>query len=248
MAHFNEVFLEKLSYMNKTMKSDISAGHVWKYCNSSGKKASGFEQARKQGKYLVNCVDGVQWAMKMAGCNATSWYGSTGKIAWLNNHAKADVEKHFTIIPVDNMTVKQLYDKKLLCDGDILTYVNMSHTNAYIGHGKSFDSGHAYCTGSGEGAVFKKWIGALSCKSSKVAFILRAKDRAHYRVQCGSFSVRENAEKVKAKLVKLGYGCELKQVGDQTKVQVGHFDGKTNAEAMRDELVSKGIAAIITEE
>ena len=76
--------------MNKTAKADIAAGHQWKYCNVTKKKASNFEQARKQGKYLVNCVDGVQWACKIAGIpgSALSWFGAKGgKIAWCSTNA-----------------------------------------------------------------------------------------------------------------------------------------------------------------
>lgn len=116
----------------------------------------------------------------------THWYGSMGKIVYTTSAGEKAVKKYFDIIKV-NDTVLNLYEKGKLCDGDILIYTNMSHTNAYIGNKKSFDSGHAYCSGSGEGAVFKKWIGGLAHKSAKVSIILRLKDRAHYRVQAGAY-------------------------------------------------------------
>ena len=249
MAHLNEIFIEKMKYMNTTMKKDNAAGHQWKYCNSSSKKAKGFEQARKQGKYLINCVDGVQWALKMAGVasNALSWYCSNGNIVWLNGNAKANAQKYFNIIKVGNKTVQQLYNEGKIYHGDILAYMTLAHTNAYYGGGKSFDSGHAYAKGSGEGAAMTKWIGNLSCKNYKVSYILRIKDRAHYRVQCGAYKIRKNAELIKAKLHKLGYGCELKTIDGMTRVQVGS-DSKSNAERIAADLSSNGIACIIVEE
>ena len=33
--------------MNTEMKADKAAGHKWKYCNVTKKKAKGFEEARK---------------------------------------------------------------------------------------------------------------------------------------------------------------------------------------------------------
>jgi hypothetical protein len=249
-THLNENFLEMLKYMDLAMRADKKAGHTWKYCNSTKKKAKGFEEARNEGKYLINCVDGPQWALRMCGVpgKALSWYGSKGTIAWLNSNAQANAKKYFTITKIGDKTVQQLYNERKLCDGDILTYVTINHTNVYYGGAKSFDSGHAYASGSGEGAPMNKWIGSLSCKNYKVGYILRIKDRAHYRVQCGSFSIRENADALKAKLNKMGYGAELKTVGDETKVQVGYFSGKTNAERFRDELIGKGIDAFVVEE
>jgi len=52
----------------------------------------------------------------------------------------------------------------------------MCHTNAYLGGNKSYDSGHAYCSGSGEGAVYNKWVGSLAHPNAKVGYILRLKD------------------------------------------------------------------------
>ena len=82
----NERFLEALRHMNATMKIDNKAGHQWKYCNVTKKKVYGFENKRKAGKYLTNCVDGVQDALRIAGVKATAWYGGNGNIVWLNAH------------------------------------------------------------------------------------------------------------------------------------------------------------------
>ncbi len=247
----NEKFLEYLKYMNTTMKADNKAGHQWTYCNTSRKKANGFEAARKAGKYKINCVDGPQWALKAIGVKCTSWYGGMQKIVWLNDHAKKDVEKYFDIISTGGKTPKYMYDHMQLCDGDILLgYSGMNHTNAYYGGEKSFDSGHAYATPhSGEGAKINKFIGSLSAKNTKVYFILRFKDkyRAHYRVQAGAYSditkYREHEALIKSK----GFPVKMIQEENLYKCQVGLYSGKTNAERKAAQLKAKGIDAFVKE-
>lgn len=228
----HEKYMDALAYMNTTLKADIKAGHQWKYCNVKSHKGKNFEDARKKGKYLVNCVDGVQWACIMAGIptSALSWYGSGG-IVWLNKNAKANANKYFQIIKVGNKTVKQCLDQGMLCEGDILTYVNMSHTNAYYKDGKSFDSGHAFCTHNGEHAPFKKLIGSLRYSTSKIAYILRIKDRKHYRAQAGAYTDLSKANaRMKELREKWKINSELKSEDGMYKVQVGYFDGKENCD------------------
>ena len=246
----HQKYMQALAYMNKTAKADIAAGHQWKYCNVTKKKARNFQQARKQGKYLINCVDGVQWACKIAGIpsNALSWFGyKGGKIVWCSKNAKANAKKYFDIIKIGDKTVQQCLNNGMICQGDILTYVGITHTNAYYKNNKSFDTGHAYCTGSGEGAKFKKWIGSLVCKNSKVGYILRIKDRKHYRVQAGAYETQEELNK-QIKLIeskKLNY--TLINEDNLTKIQMGYFDGKENAEKLAEKLAKKGITPYIKE-
>lgn len=250
----NEKFISALREMNSIMKQDIKDGHQWKYCNVTSKKANSFASARKQGKYLLNCVDGVQWGCKIAGIpsSALSWYGSEGSIGWCSKNAEANARKYFDIIKVGNKTVKQLVDSGSLCEGDILTYMTMSHTNVYLGDigkytDRSFDSGHAYCTGSGEGAKFKKWIGSLSCKSSRVSYILRIKDRVHYRVQAGAYNDINKANEQVALLKENGFNGSIKDEDGMYKVQVGYFSGKKNAEKLVAKLNKKKIPSFVKE-
>lgn len=51
----------------------------------------------------------------------------------------------------------------------------MNHTNLYLGNNEWFDSGHAYCSETGENAAFKKWVGALVYGQKQVGHILRLK-------------------------------------------------------------------------
>ncbi len=249
--HLNEQFIDMLKYMDTTIKEDNKAGHQWTYCNVTKKKAKNFEQARKQGKYKINCVDGPQWALLACGVasNALSWYGSNGSIAWLNSSAKKNAKKYFDIISTGGKTISQLYSSGLLCDGDILLgYQGFSHTNVYFGNGKSFDSGHAFATPkTGEGAKIKKFIGALQHKTKKVNYILRIKDRAHYRVQAGAFETKEKLDERIALLQSKGYKTQVFEEDGYFKVQVGFFAGKTNADNLAAELQKKGISAFVKE-
>lgn len=237
--------------MNATMKQDIKDGNLWKYCNVTKKKEKTFFMARKKKKFLVNCVDGVQWACKIAGipASALAWYGQEGGgIAWCSANAESNARRYFELIKVGKRTVSQLLNDGVICEGDILTYVGMSHTNAYFGNGKSFDSGHAYCKGSGEGAVYKKWIGTLSCKNNKVGYIIRIKDRRHYRVQAGAYYSQHLANEQAQILERHKLKALIKEEDGMYKVQVGYYAGKENAEKMARKLVGKGIPAFIWEE
>lgn len=238
----HEKYMDAMAYMDKTMKADNAAGHTWKYCNVTGHKAKDFESARKQGKYLLNCVDGVQWACRIAGIpsSALAWYGSRG-IAWCGTNAQANAKKYFQIIKVGNKTVRQCLTEGLLCEGDILTYVSLSHTNAYYKDGKSWDSGHAFCTrSSGEHVPFTKWIGSLRYPTLKVSYILRIKDRKHYRVQAGAYKSESMAkEKQKLLSTKFKINSTIKIEDGMYKIQLGYFDGKENAEKYRKKMLTK---------
>jgi hypothetical protein len=246
--HKNEEFLKALKAMNSTVKADNADGHQWKYCNVKSRKGKDFADARKKGKYLINCVDGVVWALMCVGIKSVSWYGGDGKIVWLNDHAKVDAKKNFDIISTGGKTVAWLEKNARLCDGDILLgYQGMNHTNVYYGNGKSFDSGHAYASGSGEGAKIKKLIGSLAHKNSKVNYILRLKDRAHYRVQCGAYSdigkFNEQVEIVEKK----GFSTTKVVEEGLMKVQVGYFSGKTNAERLAEKVAKKKLDVFVKE-
>jgi hypothetical protein len=251
MAKLNERFITALKQENKLMKEDIQNGKAWKYCNNTRLKANSFENARKKDKRRINCVDGVQWALKTAGVpgSALAWYGARGGlIQWCGIHAEANCRKYFDLIKVGNKTVLQLYNAGVLCEGDILTYVTMNHTNAYIGSGKSFDSGHEYADGSGEGAVFRKWIGDLAHKDRLVGYILRLKDRTHYRVQAGAYADVKRANAQVGKLETAGFKGLIREEDGMYKVQAGIFNGRENAEALVANLEKRKINAFIREE
>ena len=171
-----DAFIKALKEINKIMKADNAQGNQWRYYNTKhGKKT--FQATRKAGMYYTNCVSGVQYGLKYAGlatgeqCN---WYGSKG-IVWLRNGEKK-AKEIFYIIDFKGKTVKDAIKDGTLKPGDIITYKTLSHTNVYLGDGKSFDAGHAYCKESGEGAKFIKWIGTTPYQGYQIAYVLRLKD------------------------------------------------------------------------
>ena len=245
----NERFLEALKNMNATMKADNKAGKKWHYSNSNAKQAHTFPKARETGKRYTNCVLAVWWGLRAAGVpdKALRWQGVKGKIAFKDEAAKREALKYFDLISTKGKTVKQLYNQGL-CDGDILGgFPNMNHTCVYYGGLQSFDAGHAYCSGSGEGALYKKWIGSLTYKNNKPSHILRLKDRAHYRVQAGAYTDINKFHEQAAKLRKAGFSVVMLQEEGMYKAQVGYFSGKSNAERLLVSLDKKGFSAFVKE-
>ena len=248
----NERFLAALRQMNTVMKEDVKAGRKWRYSNSSAKQAHTFALARQKGKRYTNCVLAVWWGLREAGVpdNALHWMGGIGKIIWTTSTAKKNAEKYFEIISTGGKTVSQLFNAGKLCDGDVLLgFHSMQHTCVFYGGStgkKSFDSGHSFCDGSGE-AAFRKWIGDLTCKNYKVNYILRLKDRAHYRVQAGAFTDINVYNQEAARLKAAGFPVTRIDEDGMHKIQIGFFSGKSNANRMRDKAITKGFGAFVKE-
>lgn len=205
-------FIAAMKSLNATVLADIAMGLLWWYFNSK-RSENTFERTRKAGKRWTNCMGGVIFALKVAGvpANALDWYGDKGKIRWLNDKAEANAKKYFDFIPIKTRTVKECMDDGTLQDGDIKTYMTITHTNAQYSKTKSYDTGHAFCKGSGEGAEFEKWIGPTPYKNYKLAYIVRLKDgqsvqgtkQLYYRVQINAFDSKANAERCKAQCKEL---------------------------------------------
>lgn len=242
----NEKFLQALKYMDATMREDKKNKKPWRYTNVK-KRYAKFEDARKHNR-LTNCVSGVQMGLLMAGLPSgiNHWYGSQGKIVYTTDKGKEVVPKYFEV-KHPNKSVSALYKNCDLCDGDILIFERMNHTNVYYGGEKSFDSGHAFCKENGELAVFQMWIGKLTYKTKKVGTLLRLKDRAHYRVQCGAFSDIGKYNEVAALVEKKGFKTTKVVEDGLMKIQVGFFSGKTNAERLAEKVKKKGLDVIVKE-
>ena len=241
-----EKYVSTLVWMDQLARDDIAAEKYWSYQNKNTQELSKtFDAARKTGNRHTNCVTGVQWGMLKAGIcerDGIQWYGN-GKIVWLNSHAKADAEKYFQIIDVYEKTLKKCINEHFIQLGDTITYTDMAHTNVYIGNKQSYDTGHAYCTGSGEGAFFKKWIGDTPYMSHKVAQILRP--YGSWRVQCGVFTVKKNASALVAKLKKAGFDAMIVTEGKNYIVQAGLFDYKDNAVRLCEKIKAAGFDCLV---
>ena len=197
---------------------------------------------------MTNCMGGVSFALKDIGIpsSALQWYGSVGEIRWLNDHAKADAEKYFEIIKIKTKTFAQCYKDGTILPGDVLTYMEMAHANLYLGQGTSFDTGHAYCKGSGEGAEFTKWVGLSPYQNKKIAYIIRLKNKANkyiYRVQLGAYTEKKNASRrVTAVKKASGFDGFVEQGSDGWyRVFCGSFEQKANAENRIRELSESGV-------
>ena len=88
-------------------------------------------------------------------------------------------------------------------------------------------------------AAFYKWIGNLVHGNAKVAYILRLKDRTHYRVQTGAFSTKTELNNHIKTLKSKKIAYDLKTVGANTIVQVGYFSGKENAQRWAADFTKK---------
>lgn len=69
-----------------------------------------------------------------------------------------------------------------------------------------------------------------------------------YRVQCGAFSVKANADKLAAQLKAKGFDTYIVVVGNLYKVQTGAYSVKANADAQLKKVKAAGFDAFITTE
>lgn len=240
-----EKLVSTLVWMDSLVGDDIKSRKYWTYKNKNTSTLSKtFDLARKTGNRQTNCVTGAQWGMIKSGVcdrDGIQWYGH-GKIVWLNPHAREDAEKYFQILDVYDTLSECLKDGRVRL-GDIITYTDMAHTNVYIGNGMTYDTGHANTAGSGEGAIYKRWICPTPYMSRKVAQILRC--YSQWRVQCGVYTVKKNASAQAAKLKKAGYDALIIKDGKSYIVQAGLFDYKDNAISLCDRIKSSGIDALV---
>jgi len=172
-------FIAQMVYMDLIALDDIKAGRKWEYRNKNTASFSKtFDEARTTGNRKTNCVSGVQWALLRAGAvgsdrKAIQWYGNKG-IVWVGKDAEKNARKYFDVITVNKTVDKALKDGTLQ-PGDIVTYKSLSHINAYIANGMWYDTGHANCKGSGEGAEFRAFTCATPYGGYKIAQVLRLK-------------------------------------------------------------------------
>ncbi|WP_283680994.1 glucosaminidase domain-containing protein [Parablautia sp. Marseille-Q6255] len=241
--------LEQCKKFQKQLEHDISVGRKWEYHNPSKYLEEQWNKALKKGKRACNCALLARWALKEAGLipqDTGIFYGKLGgSISW-GAGTKAAVTKTCDLIKIGNKTVKQLIASGDLQPGDIVTYVDLQHTNIYAGNGKWYDAGHAYCSGSGEGAIYKSWHGVGQYDNQRVGYIIRRRVSSNeYIVQTGVFAVKSNAEKLFRKLKKKGFDALVKKCNGQWIVQCGAFSVKANAEALVAKLKAAGFSAII---
>lgn len=172
------IILQQCQKFQKRLEEDLANGIRWEYHNPSKYLEEQWELALKNKKYASNCAHLARLAMKEAGLipqDTGIFYGKLGgSISW-GKGTKAAVQKTCTLISIQTKTVKQLINEGKLQPGDIVTYVSLQHTNIYAGKNKWYDAGHAYCSGSGEGAKYNSWYGDGKYDNQLVGWIIRKK-------------------------------------------------------------------------
>ncbi|MDO4647438.1 MAG: phage tail tip lysozyme [Eubacteriales bacterium] len=175
-----DALIKALEKMQTRLLADIKEGKVWRYRNPSSYTRETWSKALKDEKLNCNCALLARWALKEAGIVPTStgvWYGKKGGTISASAGTRKTLESACELIHVaGKKTAKQLITEGTLKTGDIVTYVNIQHTNIYAGDGVWYDAGHAYCSGTGEGAVFKSWRGNGKHVNQKVAYIIRVRE------------------------------------------------------------------------
>lgn len=247
--------LEQCAKFQAQLTADLAAGKPWEYHNPSKYLEEQWANAIKKGKRACNCALLARWALKEAGMIPQTtgiFYGAKGGTIKWGSGAKEAVSKTCDIIKVQTKTVKELISSGELLPGDIVTYVDLQHTNIYAGGGKWYDAGHAYCSGSGEGAKYKSWYGAGTCDGQKVGYVIRQKGSGstttsrQYTVQAGSYKSKANADKQAAKIKAAGFDAIVKPGDDgQYKIQCDVFKDRDLAEVLVKKLKAKGFPAII---
>ena len=234
--------------LGEEVLKDIAAGYAWEYAGSGERT---FAKARKKGVYKANCSGGVYWILRNAGvipdsysCN---WYGTIGGFKWLTATARAEARKYFDIIDIHTKTVNQCIKDGTLRPGDIICYETFSHTNMYLGNNTSFDSGHNNCHGSGNGAKFYRWVSPLTCGGYKIAQIMRIKETntSQYRVQAGSYLLKDNANNMMAKVKDKGFDAKIVTVNGEYVVQLGVFSSRANADTLAANAGKAGIVCLV---
>lgn len=253
--------LSQCAKMEAQRATDTAAGHPWAYRNPSKYVEEKWADAVKNEKRACNCALLARWALKEAGLipqKTGVFYGKKGgTIAWGKGTQEA-VEKICDVIAGSGKTVDELLAAGKIIPGDIVTYVDIQHTNIYAGNGKWYDAGHAYCDGTGEGAIFRSWFGSGKYGKQKVGQIIRKKgatqaetekpdqsEKKQYIVQAGAFTKKKNAEVLTARIKKKGFDAIVKKSGGNYIVQCGSFTEKKNAEALAKKLKRAGFSAIV---
>lgn len=238
------------------LESDIASGKSWEYHNPSKYLEEQWSNALKNNKRACNCALLARWALKEAGLipqDTKIFYGKLGGTIQWGSGTKEAVTATCDLINIQNRTVQQLINDGTLQPGDIVTYVNLQHTNIYAGGNKWYDAGHAYCNGSGEGAVYKSWYGDGHYNNQKVGYIIRPKGNNEsdkptgemYIVQAGAYTKRANAEARVQKLKAAGFDAFIKFEDNFYKIQAGAYEIKENAEKQVSKLKAAGFTAFI---
>lgn len=115
------------------------------------------------------------------------------------------------------------------------------HQNKVASHPLDYYKGTPY--------MWNKWSNGAYFEDSYVNVPKKETVKQWYRVQVGSFTIKENAINFAVKLRRDGFSALIKQYGKWYRVQVGAYEIKENANNMRARLIGRGYAdAYVTAE
>ena len=223
----------------------------WIYSNSG---CSGtFDDAISKQNYKSNCATLANWIYRQLRITKAGmyFYGKAGSIIqWRNDETKAAVNERCHVFPV-GLTVAQALAEGTLQPGDICLYAKQ-HTNVYAGNGKWYESGTVYADGSGkEGTKLTKFYGPTVISDWVISWVIRYNDIDYvpidreYRVQCGSFSQKQNANNLKKRLKAKNIPAIVIKVGNQYIVQTGKFKVSGNATRFAEQLQMMNFPVLI---
>lgn len=247
--------LEQCAKFQAQLEADIAVDKNWEYHNPSKYLEEQWANALKNNKRACNCALLARWALKEAGLipqDTKIFYGKLGGTIQWGAGTKEAVTTACDLISIQNRTVQQLIDDGTLRPGDIVTYVDLQHTNIYAGGGKWYDAGHAYCSGSGEGAIYKSWYGDGKYNSQKVGYIIRPKAEAggqtgecRYIIQAGAFDKKKNAEAQLKAILSAGFDAYISYTEGKYKIFAGAYEKEELAEKQVKRLKAAGFDAFI---
>lgn len=246
MASKPTTVLACMKLMWAKVKALIVAKAFWYYFNS--KTSSTFDSALKKKNYRANCATIANWCLRMLGIfeSGMYFYGKLGGTLACDERTMKALTEHCTLIHVNGKkTVDQCIKDEWLKAGDIVTYVDIQHTNIYAGRGKWYDAGHAYCKESGEGAKFETWYGPTVYGDQRVAYIISyPKRKKIYRVRVGIYKQIANVHNMQTKIREtFGYGTFTESCSDGTHVFSGSFPAKKEATLRAKQFKDAGIDA-----
>jgi len=216
----------------------IKSGKTWIYSNHG---CSGtFNGAINDNNLKSNCATLANWVCRKLGITKANeyFYGKAGSIIqWRNVETQEDVYSKCDVFRV-NKTVQECIDQGIIIAGDICCYAKQ-HTNIYAGGGKWYESGTVYANGSGaEGTKLTKFYGDTVIRDWVISWVIRYKDpnfknaKRSYRVQCGEYGLKDNANRMRAKLIDSGFDAKIVKIGASYIVQAGIFSVLNNATAL----------------
>ena len=230
----------------KKVKAQIKAKIVWIYSNSG--TSGTFAAAERDKNYKANCATIANWCFRILGIFKAGMYvyGKLGGTLACSDETLAALKKHCTLVHVNGKkTVDMCIKDGWLLPGDVVTYVDIQHTNIYAGKGWWYDAGHAYCRESGEGARFITWRGKTVYGDQRIAYIISYPKREKvYRVRVGIYKRAANAASTGNKILKeLKLETFAESFTNGTHLFCGSFDTKAAANERKKLLEGHGFKA-----